>query len=218
MSAIDGLPGLDGHADLLAVLGLETDAGGLAILGIGNGDLADGHRRFATLDTTLRVQLRGLAVARGDIDATYVWEPVLGKVKANGTVLTDSGKLAEQGAATYDLWVVRRDFAENNPDFLKSFVQTTLKSISDYHQNPKAFADNAEHARKIAALTGSNTNDIPLLLTGNTYLNEFQQREVLQGEFAQNIADTANFLKSQGKVDQVKPDYHDHINVRFLQP
>ncbi len=173
-------------------------------------------------DQTKIINLRppeiAAAWARGDIDATYVWEPVLGKVKANGTVLTDSGKLAEQGAATYDLWVVRRDFAENNPDFLKSFVQTTLKSISDYHQNPKAFADNAEHARKIAALTGSNTNDIPLLLTGNTYLNEFQQREVLQGEFAQNIADTANFLKSQGKVDQVKPDYHDHINVRFLQP
>jgi taurine transport system substrate-binding protein len=49
---------------------------------------------------------------RGDIDATYVWEPALSKVKATGHVLTDSKQVGEWGAPTYDLWVVRKDFAE----------------------------------------------------------------------------------------------------------
>lgn len=49
---------------------------------------------------------------RGDIDATYVWEPALSKVKATGHVLTDSKQVGEWGAPTYDLWVVREDFAE----------------------------------------------------------------------------------------------------------
>jgi taurine transport system substrate-binding protein len=44
-------------------------------------------------DQTKIINLRppeiAAAWARGDIDATYVWEPVLGKVKANGTVLTE---------------------------------------------------------------------------------------------------------------------------------
>ena len=51
---------------------------------------------------------------RGDIDATYVWEPALSKVKASGHVLTDSKQVGEWGAPTYDLWVVRKDFAEKN--------------------------------------------------------------------------------------------------------
>ena len=34
------------------------------------------------------------AWARGDIDATYIWDPVLAKVKQSGTVLTTSGRVA----------------------------------------------------------------------------------------------------------------------------
>lgn len=68
---------------------------------------------------------------RGDIDAAYVWEPALSKAKASGTVLTDSKQVGEWGAPTYDLWVVRKDFAEKNPDFLKAFVQTTLEQLEN---------------------------------------------------------------------------------------
>ena len=46
-----------------------------------------------------------------------MWEPALSKAKASGTVLTDSKQVGEWGAPTYDLWVVRKDFAEKNPDF-----------------------------------------------------------------------------------------------------
>ena len=41
-----------------------------------------------------------------------MWEPALSKAKASGTVLTDSKQVGEWGAPTYDLWVVRKDFAE----------------------------------------------------------------------------------------------------------
>lgn len=155
---------------------------------------------------------------RGDIDAAYVWEPALSKAKETGKVLVDSKQVGEWGAPTYDLWVVRKDFAEKNPEFLKSFVKTTLQQIDTYNADPKAFAENTENVEKISKLTGSAPKDIPLLLAGNDYLNAQQQIQALSGEFAKNIADTANFLKSQGKVDRVKPDYTDHINVKFIQP
>ncbi len=155
---------------------------------------------------------------RGDIDATYVWEPALSKVKASGHVLTDSKQVGEWGAPTYDLWVVRKDFAEKNPEFLKAFVQTSLKQIEAYNQDPKAFEQNADNTQKVAQLTGSDVKDIPLLLSGNIYLNGQQQHATLVGEFAKNIFDTATFLKSQGKVDQVKPDYQANVTTQFLQP
>ncbi|MCH7352863.1 taurine ABC transporter substrate-binding protein [Acinetobacter sp. NIPH 1958] len=155
---------------------------------------------------------------RGDIDATYVWEPALSKVKASGHVLTDSKQVGEWGAPTYDLWVVRKDFAEKNPEFLKAFVQTSLKQVEAYQQDPKAFEQNADNIQKIAQLTGSDVKDIPLLLSGNIYLDRPQQQTTLAGEFAKNIFDTATFLKSQGKVDQVKPDYQENVTTNFLQP
>src|SRR5687768_16369946 len=69
LSAIDRFPGLDGNPHLLAVLLLEADTGGLAVLRIGHGDLADRHRRWRAVDAALRIGLARLAVARGDVDA-----------------------------------------------------------------------------------------------------------------------------------------------------
>lgn len=155
---------------------------------------------------------------RGDIDATYVWEPALGKAKATGKVLVDSKQVGEWGAPTYDVWVVRKDFAKKNPEFLKSFVQTSLKQIDTYNQDPKAFENNPQNIEKIAQLTGSDAKDIPLLLSGNVYLDQKQQNSIFSTEFAKNIFDTATFLKEQGKVDKVKPDYKDNVTDSFLQP
>ncbi len=155
---------------------------------------------------------------RGDVDAAYVWEPALSKIKASGQVLTDSKQVGEWGAPTYDLWVVRKDFAEKNPEFLKAFVKTSLKQIEAYNQDPKAFQQNTDNIQKIAQLTGSDSKDIPLLLSGNIYLDRQQQQATLAGEFAKNIFDTATFLNSQGKVDQVKADYQGNVTTRFLQP
>ena len=135
---------------------------------------------------------------RGDIDATYVWEPALSKASATGKVLTDSKQVGEWGAPTFDVWVVRKDFAEKNPEFLKSFVQTSLKKIDEYNKDPKAFEFNAAYIDSIAQLTGSDAKDIPLLLSGNIYLNQQQQAKTFSTDFAKNILDTATFLKSQG--------------------
>ena len=105
---------------------------------------------------------------RGDIDATYVWEPALSKVSATGKVLVDSNQVGQWGAPTFDVWVVRKDFAEKNPEFLKSFINTSLKQIDAYNTDSKAFEANAQNIQKIAQLTGSNAQDIPLLLSGRS--------------------------------------------------
>lgn len=155
---------------------------------------------------------------RGDIDATYVWEPALSQVSATGTVLTDSKQVSDWGAPTFDVWVVRKSFAEKNPEFLKSFVQTSLKQINDYIRDTKAFENNEDHLNKIASLTGSDPKDISLVLAGNIYLDQASQAKIFEAEFSKNILDTATFLKSQGKVDKVKESYQDNVNSDFVQP
>jgi taurine transport system substrate-binding protein len=68
---------------------------------------------------------------RGDIDATYVWDPALGVAKENGKVLITSGELAKFGAPTFDAWIVRKDFAEKHPEIVTAFAKVTLDAYAD---------------------------------------------------------------------------------------
>jgi taurine transport system substrate-binding protein len=74
---------------------------------------------------------------RGDIDATYVWDPALGVAKENGKVLITSGELAKFGAPTFDAWIVRKDFAEKHPEIVTAFAKVTLDAYADYRKDPK---------------------------------------------------------------------------------
>lgn len=153
---------------------------------------------------------------RGDIDAAYVWEPALGKVKASGKVLTSSAEVSKWGAPTYDLWIVRKDFAEKNPAFLKQFAKVTGAVFDRYNKDPKAFASDAANVEKIARLTGSKPEEIAALLPGNKYPSLKEQSALLQKPFVKAVADTAAFLKSQGKVDSLQPDYTPFVTNQFV--
>lgn len=153
---------------------------------------------------------------RGDLDATYVWEPALSKTKASGHVLVSSKQVAEWGSPTYDLWVVRKEFARQNPDFLKQFVKISTEATGKYSQDPKAFVANQSNLQKIAQVTGSEPNDVANLLAGNRYLSSDEQLILLQKPFADNIRQTAEFLKTQGTVEQVLPSYASYVTNQYL--
>ncbi|HAJ3604924.1 TPA: taurine ABC transporter substrate-binding protein, partial [Escherichia coli] len=57
---------------------------------------------------------------RGDIDGAYVWAPAVNELEKEGKVLTDSSQVGEWGAPTLDVWVVRKDFAEQHPEIVKA--------------------------------------------------------------------------------------------------
>ncbi len=60
---------------------------------------------------------------RGDIDGAYVWAPAVNELEKEGKVLTDSSQVGEWGAPTLDVWVVRKDFAEQHPEIVKAFAK-----------------------------------------------------------------------------------------------
>ena len=153
---------------------------------------------------------------RGDIDGAYVWEPALGKLQANGKVLTSSAEVSKWGAPTYDLWIVRKDFAAKNPDFLTRFARVTGNAFDRYNKNPQAFIANAANLEKVARLTGASTKDVAEQIGGNTYPTLKAQSALLQKPFVDAISKTAAFLKSQGKVDSLQPDYSPYVSNRFV--
>ncbi|WP_207272185.1 taurine ABC transporter substrate-binding protein, partial [Pseudomonas sp. GW460-12-10-14-TSB1] len=144
---------------------------------------------------------------RGDIDATYVWDPALGVAKENGKVLITSGELAQFGAPTFDAWIVRKDFAEKHPQIVTAFAKVTLDAYADYRKDPKAWLAEQSNVDKLVKLSGAKASDIPLLLQGNVYPLAADQVISLGAPTTKAITDTAVFLKEQGKVEAVLPDY-----------
>jgi len=166
------------------------------------------------------INLRGSEIPaawkRGDIDAAYVWEPALGAIKETGKVLVSSADLSSWGLPTYDVWVVRNQFAEKNAAFLLSFTKTTFDFFATYKANPTPFAYDPANLQKIGRVTGAKADDISILLAGNKYPSPEQQQDILTKDYVKAIADTAAFLKEQGKLDTVAADYSNYATTQFL--
>jgi taurine transport system substrate-binding protein len=153
---------------------------------------------------------------RGDIDATYVWDPALGVAKETGKVLITSGELAKVGAPTFDAWIVRKDFADKHPEIVKAFAKTTLDAYATYHKDPAAWLADASNVDKLVKLSGAKPGDIPGLLQGNVYPLAPDQVTELGAPTTDAITKTAAFLKEQGKVDAVLADYTPYVSVKYV--
>lgn len=166
----------------------------------------------------LRPQEIAAAWERGDIDGAYVWDPVLQQIKSTGgTVLADSADVAEWGGPTFDAWIVRKDFAEANPDVVKAFVKVTGDAYAAYLADPAAWGPDSPEAAAIAKLTGANAADVPALLKGYVFppLSEQAGPNYLGGATVKAIADTAAFLAEQGKIPAPLADYSAYVNPSF---
>lgn len=154
---------------------------------------------------------------RGDIDATYVWDPALGKAKENGKVLTSSAEIAKWGAPTFDAWIARKDFADKHPEFLAQFARVTLDAYAAYHANPKAWLANPDNLDKLVRTTGVKKEDIAGILASNEFPLAKEQTELLGKPTIKALADTSAFLKEQGKVDTLLGNYGAFVTNAFVK-
>ena len=160
----------------------------------------------------------GAAWTRGDIDGAYVWDPVLTQIKTTGgKVLADSADVAKWGAPTFDAWIVRKDFADKNPDVVKAWVKVTADAYTAYLADPAKWTATSPEAAAIAKLTGANAADVPELLKGYVFPSVKDQAgpDFLGGATVKAIAATAAFLAEQGKIPAALPDYAPYVNATF---
>lgn len=146
---------------------------------------------------------------RGDIDAAYTWDPVLGELKRTGKVLATSEDVAGWGSPTFETWVVRNEFLEKNPDLVRRFLDVTFDAHAQYRQRGEAWTVGSPEVTAIARLTGARPEDIPALLAGNRYplADEQLGPGLFGGGLAAALQDTARFLQAQGRLENVLPDY-----------
>jgi len=157
------------------------------------------------------------AWSQDQIDATFIWDPVQTKVRANGKMIVHAGEVT--GKPTFDGWVVNREFGEQNPDFMVAFVKAIAAANASYTSNPDAWTADSAEVKAIAERTGANPTDIPVILKGYVLPSVADQASEawLGGAMAKNMAATAAFLKEQKRIPSVLDDYSKFVNDSYLK-
>jgi len=153
---------------------------------------------------------------RGDIDAAYVWNPVLAELVADGgTTLVDSEQLANEGKTTYDLGVVTNEFADQYPDAVKTWVEQQDRAVKLYRDDPDAAAAavaaelNLEPAAALAQM-----KDLIFLDA-----SEQVAPDALGGGLGSALAATAKFNQELAQIPSTQDDqfYSDAVNPSFAE-
>jgi taurine transport system substrate-binding protein len=173
----------------------------------------------------LNMQPNAIAAAwlRGDIDAAFVWDPALGRIKETGKVLITSGQLCQWGKCTFDGMVVSRKFAEANADFMAKFVKVIAEADEAYRSNPSAWTPGSSMVKKIVKMVGGNTKDVPgvLALYGFPNLKEQASSAWLgggkDGGAARALMFTSQFLKNEKKIPALQPDYGKFVTSKYVE-
>lgn len=160
---------------------------------------------------------------RGDIDAAYVWDPALSKLKQSGKVMVTSGELSKKGKATFDGVAVDRKWGEANADFMVKFVKITAAADAAYKANSAAWTVDSKQVKANAKLTGADAKDVApsVALYGYPSIQEQVSPAWLgggaNGGVAKAIKATAEFLKGEGKIDAVAADYGKYVTPKYAE-
>ncbi len=157
---------------------------------------------------------------RGDIDATFIWDPVLAKLKQSGKVLVTSGKIAaDTGKSTFDGMIANKKFARENPDFMVKFVKILATADDNYRQNRAAWNADSPMVKAVAKMTGAKADTVPASMALYSFptLEEQASPRWLGGGAATSLQSAAQFLKEQGTIQTVLPNYGQGVNAEWVK-
>jgi taurine transport system substrate-binding protein len=160
---------------------------------------------------------------RGDIQATYIWDPVLSEVKKDGKVIMTSGKLsAETGKATFDGYIANKEWAKQHRDFMVKFVKVLAAADESYRANKAKWTKDSPEVKAVAKWSGAKPEDVPagMALYGFPTLAEQNSKWLGGGKnslAAKALAATSEFQLSQKQIEKTLPDYSVAVNPSYVQ-
>jgi len=161
------------------------------------------------------------AWARGDIQATFIWDPVLAEVKKDGKVITSSGQISAQtGKATFDGYIVNKDWAKANRDFMVKFVKVMADADAKYRANKAKWTKDSPEVAAVAKWSGAKAEDVPNSIALYKFPTAKEQATTWLGGgsnslAAKALAATAQFQLSQKQIEKTLPDYSVAVNSTF---
>ena len=138
------------------------------------------------------------AWSRGDIDAAYIWEPVLGQLaKQNGKVIAFNKDLLSHGYLAGDVGFVKTSLLAEHPDVVKAWMRANIRAIDLIKTDPR-------QAEAIAAKAyGVSAEEIKATFEGDLFPNAQEQLgpEYLGG-LGEQLGRVATLLASEKLVPE----------------
>ncbi len=156
---------------------------------------------------------------RGDIDAAFIWDPVLSKIKGNGKVIETSKTIGARGFPTFDGLIVNAKWAAQNEAFMVALVKVLAKADAAYMGNRAKWTVDSPEVKAVAKWTKADAKDVPPAMALYTFPTVAEQvgPTWLGGGAAKAMTRTADFLKEQGRIQEVKPDYSAFVTDAYVK-
>jgi taurine transport system substrate-binding protein len=160
---------------------------------------------------------------RGDIDATWIWNPVLAQVKQNGKVIMTSGQVsASTGKATFDGYVVNKNWAKDHNDFMVKFVKVLAASDENYRKNKAKWTKDSPEVKAVAKWSGAKPEDVPEGIALYQFPTLAEQNAKWLGGGKNSIAAkaleaTSKFQPSQKQIEKTLPDYSAVVTDKYVK-
>ena len=156
---------------------------------------------------------------RGDIDATFIWDPVLSRIKGNGKAIATSGSIGAKGFPTFDGFVVNAKWATEHEAFMVALVKALAQADEDYRKNGAKWTPDTPTVKAIAKMTKADAKNVPAAMKLYKFPTTTEQAgpQWLGGGAAKAMTNTAAFLKEQGRIQEVKPNYADFVTDMYVK-
>ena len=156
---------------------------------------------------------------RGDIDAAFIWDPVLSKIKGNGKTIATSKTIGAKGFPTFDGLVVNAQWASENEAFMVALVKALAKADGEYRANKAKWTVDSPQVKAVAKWTKADAKDVPPSMALYTFptMEEQLGPKWLGGAAAKAMSTTADFLKEQGRIQEVKKDYSAYVTDVYIK-
>ncbi|WP_370679091.1 ABC transporter substrate-binding protein [Comamonas sp. GB3 AK4-5] len=160
---------------------------------------------------------------RGDIDAAYVWGPFTQQLEASGgKQIYVTKDLQKQQVLVFNNFVVRKEFAEQNPELVAKFLRVVQDKVEQYHK------DEEGSVQAIAKHLDIPADSVRTTLAGLEYPSLQQQltpafigddKTKANSLITRAYKDSAEFLASIGELrkQEIPVNYGPYINTRYLQ-
>ena len=146
---------------------------------------------------------------------------MLAEVKKDGKVITSSGQISAQtGKATFDGYIVNKDWAKANRDFMVKFVKVMADADAKYRTNKAKWTKDSPEVAAVAKWSGAKAEDVPGSIALYKFPTAKEQATTWLGGgsdslAAKALAATAQFQLSQKQIEKTLPDYAVAVNPAY---
>ncbi|MBA3478125.1 MAG: ABC transporter substrate-binding protein [Lautropia sp.] len=156
---------------------------------------------------------------RKDIDATFIWYPILGDVvEKNGKIILTSGDLADQGTLVFDGIVVRNEFKKKSPDLVLAYLKEYDRLCTLYREKPQEVIQTLSPYLNLApektkAYVDSFHSLTPKEMATDKWMGKPGAKDT---GVLKTLRDQAEFLKSADQMRKVPESFERYVDSTFL--